>query len=216
VGSQGTGRDNHPCSPLSGGLPLGEEAPSDCQPWTGATSSTARDSWPSDAFDQWWSIYPRKDSKRAASEAFAKLGKQSRVSFAELMAKTLVLSNTPKGRNETAKRGQDLRPQPAKFLNQERFNDPPVTWGAARDAQPCAEEIRPSETFTDAEWSDRLKHFQIDGQWSRLWGPPPGESGCRVPVQLLSAEAWKGSGQEEREKPGDGGLHRMGGVKANP
>jgi hypothetical protein len=215
VGSQGTGRENNPCSPLSGDLPLKGETPSDDQPSKESTSSAARENWPSDAFDRWWSIYPRKDAKRAAHDAFDNLRKQGCVSFAELMAKTLILSDTPKGRNETAQRGQDLRPQPAKFLSQERFNDPPETWGAARDALPSAEDIRPSETFTEAEWSDRVKHFHIDGQWSRLWGPPPGESGCRVRVQLLSAEAWKGSVQGEQNKARDDGRNDMGGVKAS-
>ena len=108
------------------------------------------------------------------------------------MAKTAILSNTPKGRNETAKPGHDVRPQPATFLNQERFNDPPETWGAPQHTAQSAEDIRRPETFTEAEWLDRVKHFYLDRQWSRLWGPPPGESGCQVPEHLLSRETVEG------------------------
>ena len=87
------------------------------------------------------------------------------------MAKTVILSDTPKGRNENVKQGQDLRPQPATFLNQEQFNDLPETWGATQ--VPNTGEIRRPETFTEAEWSDRGKQFYRDRQWSRLWGPRP-------------------------------------------
>jgi hypothetical protein len=189
VRSQGKGRDNNPYSPLSGDvLPTEHEALNEQQP-SESTSPTSPDGWPSNAFSQWWSIYPRKDAEKVARAAFDKLRIRGSVSFADLMAKTLILSNTPKGRNEPAKRGQDVRPQPATFLNQERFNDPPETWGAAQDAVPSAEGIRPSETFSEAEWSDRVRHFHLDGQWSRFWGPPPGETGCQVPPHLLNGGA---------------------------
>jgi uncharacterized protein DUF1376 len=188
VGSQGKGSDNNPYSPLSGDLPLEDETLKEEQPST-STSPTSPDGWPPDAFDQWWPIYPRKDAKKTARAAFDKLRKRDRISFADLMAKTAILSNTPKGRNETAKSGQDVRPQPATFLNQERFNDPPETWGAAQNEVLSAEEIRRPETFTEAEWSDRVKHFHRDGQWSGLWGPSPGEAGCKVPAHLLNGGA---------------------------
>lgn len=189
LGSQGTGRDNNPYSPHSADISHEDEPLKEGQPSTEATSPASPNGWPLDAFDRWWSIYPRKDAKKAAKAAFDKLRTLGSVSFAELMAKTMILSNTPKGRNETAKGGQDLRPQPATFLNQERFNDPPETWGAAQDAVPNTEEIRRPETFTEAEWSDRVKHFNLDRQWSRLWGPPPGEFGCQVPAHLLNGGA---------------------------
>lgn len=192
AGSQGKERDNNPYSPLTGDLPLEDETLKEGQS-SASTSPTSPDSWLSDAFDQFWSIYPRRDAKKVAQAAFNKLRKRGSISFADLMAKTLILSNTPKGRNETAKPGQDVRPQPATFLNQERFNDPPETWGAAKNTTHSAENIRSPETFTDAEWLDRVKHFDLDGQWSRLWGPPPGESGCQVPEHLLSGETREGA-----------------------
>jgi hypothetical protein len=151
VGSQGKGRENNPYSPPSGDvLPNVNDALREQQP-SASTSPTTADGWPSDAFDQWWSIYPRKDAKKVARTAFEKLQKRGSISFADLMAKTAILSNTPKGRNEIAKPGHDLRPQPATFLNQERFNDPPETWGAAKNTAQSAEDIRSPETFTEAE-----------------------------------------------------------------
>jgi hypothetical protein len=186
AGSQGTGREGNPYSPLPEDLPLEEEALKLHRPPTEPTSSISPDRWPPDAFDLFWSVYPRKDAKKAARDAFDKLRDRGTISFADMMSKTLILSNTPKGRNENAKPGQDLRPQPATFLNQERFNDPPQTWGAAQDAVPTTQELRRPETFTEADWSDRVKHFYRDGEWSRLWGPPPGENGCQVPAHLLT------------------------------
>jgi hypothetical protein len=185
AGSQGKGRKNNPYSPLSGDfLPTEDEALKGQQP-SASTSPTSPAGWPPDAFDQWWSIYPRKDAKKVARAAFDKVRKRGSISFADLMAKTTNLSNTPKGRNETAKLGQDFRPQPATFLNQERFNDPPEIWGAAKNTAQSDEDIRSPETFTEVEWSDRVKHFFLDRQWSRLWGPAPGEDGCQVPAHLL-------------------------------
>jgi hypothetical protein len=43
------------------------------------------------------------DAKKVARAAFDKLRKRGSISFADLMAKTAILSNTPKGRNENAK-----------------------------------------------------------------------------------------------------------------
>jgi hypothetical protein len=188
-GSQGKGREDNPNSP-----PTGDDPPTEDEALKKGQSSpssppTSPDGWPSNAFDQWWSIYPRKDAKKVAYAAFEKLRKRGSISFADLMAKTTILSNTPKGRNETAKLGHDVRPQPATFLNQDRFNDPPETWGAAKNPAQSEENIRSPATFTEAEWSDRLKHFYLDHQWSRLWGPCPGEPGCKVPAHLLNGGA---------------------------
>jgi Protein of unknown function (DUF1376) len=189
VGSQGKGRDNNPYSPLSGDvLPTAHANEGQA---SAPTPPTTADGWPLDAFDQWWSIYPRKDAKKAANSAFDKLRKRGSISFADLMAKTAILSNTPKGRNEIAKSGQDLRPQPPTFLNQERFNDPPETWGAAQSTAQGDQDVRSPETFTEADWSDRVKHFHLDHEWSRLWGPPPDEDGCKVPAHLLPSETRK-------------------------
>jgi hypothetical protein len=204
VGSQGTGRDSNPYSPLPRDLPIENETAIERRS-SALTSPTSPGGWPPNAFDQWWSIYPRKDAKKVAHAAFDKLRERGSISFADLLAKTVILSNTPKGRNETAKLGQDVRPQPGTFLNQERFNDPPETWGAAKNEAQGVQNIRSPESFTDAEWLDRVKHFYLDRQWSRLWGPPPGEIGCHVPAHLLPAEPGAEPGPRGPKKPQDGG-----------
>ena len=61
MASQGTGRDNNPYSPLSADIPLENETLKN-QP--SSKLAIYPDGWPSDGFDRWWSIYPRKDAKR--------------------------------------------------------------------------------------------------------------------------------------------------------
>lgn len=46
---------------------------------------------------------------------------------------------------------------------------------------------RPSEPAVD--WPGRIAVFAEDGTWPHSWGPKPGESGCRVPSELLKARA---------------------------
>jgi Protein of unknown function (DUF1376) len=55
VGQQGKGREGKYYGSLPGDRPLEDES--------------AVEGWPSDAFDQWWSIYPRKDAKKVAHRA---------------------------------------------------------------------------------------------------------------------------------------------------
>lgn len=35
------------------------------------------------------------------------------------------------------------------------------------------------------DWETRLQVFRESGTWTHAWGPRPGESGCRVPSELL-------------------------------
>ena len=69
MGSQVKGREN-PYSPLSADIPL-ENGTLKNQP--SSKLAIYPDDWPSDGFDRWWSIYPRKDAKRVARDAFDKL-----------------------------------------------------------------------------------------------------------------------------------------------
>jgi hypothetical protein len=38
------------------------------------------------------------------------------------------------------------------------------------------------------DWPSRLRVWKRDGHWNRqgMWGPKPGEAGCRVPPELLA------------------------------
>jgi hypothetical protein len=60
-----------------------------------------------------------------------------------------------------------------------------------------AENLHSPETFTNAEWSDRVKHFFLVGQWSRLWGPAPGEKrlpGASTVAEESGGAQWGGEG----------------------
>ena len=73
-----------------------------------------------DAFERWWSVYPRKVGKGAAFRAFERKRKSygEDVLFSGLEAQLGNINSQQKGP------GQDYRPHPATWLNGERFNDP--------------------------------------------------------------------------------------------
>jgi hypothetical protein len=75
-------------------------------------------------------------------------------------------------------------PYPATWLNTGSYldeDDKPQT------QQSIAAPERDPRTFTDEEWSERLKAFAAGTQWpEQYWGPSPGKPGCRVPQHLLA------------------------------
>ncbi len=66
-----------------------------------------------DGFDQWWTVYPRKEAKGEAKRA-------------ELLRLTVLYADHMK------KRDKDFIPMPTTFLNQERWTDDGLTKGDVR------------------------------------------------------------------------------------
>jgi hypothetical protein len=190
TGSQVKGRDyKNPYSPQAGDAGLSQSEPPKV-PSTPRRPPPVADGWPEDAFDRWWAIYPRRDARKKAQAAFDKLRARRSISFDDLMSRTAALAQTPKGRNEGARSGQDIRPQGSAFLNGERFFDPIETWNGAPKTgsqAPPSMPTRDPSTFTDNDWLDRVRMYQGGQKWpSTLWGPEPGAAGCRVPLHLLN------------------------------
>jgi len=80
-----------------------------------------------DTFENFWSIYPRKVSKKKALQAWKKLKPDS-----ELVGKILLAVKKAKISKEWTKDGGQFIPHPATYLNQERWEDKltiPFEWG---------------------------------------------------------------------------------------
>ncbi|RDI65709.1 hypothetical protein [Nocardia pseudobrasiliensis] len=67
-------------------------------------------------FEAWWSVWPRKQAKRAAQQAFAKA--LTKIGFDDLMAATHRFADDPN-------REDRYTPHPATWLNGERWLDAP-------------------------------------------------------------------------------------------
>jgi hypothetical protein len=82
-------------------------------------------------FEEWWDAYPpqRRSGKRAAFAAWKNAGARVReinnwnagVAAKHLLDKVREFAESPKGRGEYC-------PQPATWLNQDRFDDDPAAW----------------------------------------------------------------------------------------
>ena len=71
-----------------------------------------------------------------------------------------------------------------------KFTKAPAVWlnkGSYLDetcAVPACEPERDAGTFTEADWLQRVAHFEKTGEWSGYWGPQPGKPGCGAPEHL--------------------------------
>jgi hypothetical protein len=122
----------------------------------------------SEQFELWWKLYPRKEGKGAASKAFEKLTlNQKRQAWKALR---LTSDDLASKMNDT--RG-NFCPQPATWLNQNRFDDTPCGTGG-----PAGNPIllkKPNEAQWD--WQDRIAWEIEQGKVSRTdaeqagWSP---------------------------------------------
>jgi hypothetical protein len=136
--------------------------------------------WPSDAFERWYEVYPRKKAPKAARRALDKLRVSGEITFPDLMAATERFAAAERARPIAERK---FIPYPASWLNDGSYAEEPEL--VAKDGPP----IRDPVTFTEADWSDRVRHFQRCGEWSGAWGPKPGAEGCKVPGHILAPRA---------------------------
>jgi len=45
-----------------------------------------------------------------------------------------------------------------------------------------------SDSANDIDWAKCCDAVIRSGQWSKLFGPPPGQPGCKVPAELVTPE----------------------------
>lgn len=143
--------------------------------------------WPSEAFDRWYKLYPRKKAPKAARKAFEKLASSREVSLPDLLARTeryaAEVNSWPTDRRQ-------FIPYPASWLNGGSYADEPDNAPTTQIAKPT----RDPATFTDQEWLERLHSYGATRAWSSLWGARPGDPGCIVPAHLQIRAA--GGGHE--------------------
>ena len=138
------------------------------------TSST--EEWPDDAFEQWYPLYPKKVDRLDAVRAFGKMRARDDVSFADLLTRTKQFSSIERAEWAGGK-DRKFTKAPAVWLNKGSYLDETC-------ALPACEPERDAGTFTEADWLQRVAHFQKTGEWSGYWGPQPGTPGCRAPDHL--------------------------------
>lgn len=82
-----------------------------------------------DGFEEWWTIYPRKEKKPRAEAAFRKVIKSLSIKYGSSNAALEWLRERTR-LFATSEIGQHGRfcPHPANWLNDERFNDEPAEW----------------------------------------------------------------------------------------
>jgi hypothetical protein len=147
-----------------------------------------RDGWPTDAFEQWYGLYARKAKPHEARRAFAKVQASGEITFSVLMARTKAAvadwATWPKDR-------QQFIPYPASWLNGGAYLT--ALQIPSKQRPSIAEPERDPVSFTDAEWVQRCKYFAENRLWPSQWGPPPGELGCLVPLNVLVLASGEGT-----------------------
>jgi len=139
--------------------------------------------WPEDAFALWYELYPRKKDRGAAEKAFAKARAKGLIGFDELLNATRRFVETMNDKEP------EFIKYPATWLNADSYLDEPDEHKAgARDVMIANPSVGP-QSFSDADWKDRLYNNWQKGEWSNFWGPRPGEPGCKVPAHLLNGGA---------------------------
>jgi hypothetical protein len=139
--------------------------------------------WPEDGFERWYPLYPRKKDRGTAEKAFDKARARGLIDFEELLAATSRYVEFTKDRESK------FIKHPAAWLNADSYLDEPdKPGGVAREATIAEPSLGP-QSFSDADWRNRLRDHWAKGEWSNLWGPRPGELGCLVPARLLNGGA---------------------------
>jgi len=141
------------------------------------SKSAAADAIETEFLETFWPIYPRKEDKKDALQAFRKARKK-------VDLETIMESLNRYSRKIEGKDRQYIR-TPARFLNAEAWLD-------------GSDEIPASMPVDVDRWRKRLQSGRRLHQWSaKEWGPAPGAPGCRVPAELL--EPGDGIGWTELE-----------------
>jgi len=136
-----------------------------------------RDRAPPAGFDEWYSVYPRKEAKQAAKRAFNAVLKSGLVAFPVLIERTKAFA-AAKNWPALSESERKYVPLPATWLNAGRYDDE-MPRG---EFVPAAIDPR---SFADDQWQRRLGPYHDNGAWSESWGPKPGAPGCFVPSHLI-------------------------------
>jgi hypothetical protein len=147
-----------------------------------------RQTWPSDAFESWYGLYPRKKSPKRARKAFERVRQSGEISLNELLAKTQRYADTVRRSIRDGRLEERYVPHPATWLNDGKYAEEIESGLPTGDTPKTNQPERDPRTFTAAEWQRRLAHFEKERCWPvQHWGPEPGRVDCLVPRSLLAA-----------------------------
>lgn len=113
-------------------------------------------------FARFWEAYPEKVGKRAAEAAYHKALKR----LGGHDPAGVILAGVQRAMSSRKWR-EGIVPNPATWLNQDRWEDDP--------GSQAAQATGPPEPVTEAEQRRRLRHFRDTGEWGPTWGTRPEE-----------------------------------------
>lgn len=151
----------------------------------------------SQEFDVLWALFPRKIDRGRALAAYQH-ARRSGVPLALIRAgiERFAADSAGKARKHVAR--------PENWLRGERwFDEPddgripgsPLDDGRGDDGFAYAAESTEHWRDRCALWFDRTRGGPLRDRWLGIWGPAPGEPGCRAPTAVLAEFGWSGEAQ---------------------
>lgn len=134
-----------------------------------------------DGFSEFYAAYPRKEARKAAAQAFEK------VVPTEISAQVLLEYTKQFARKwaDRPKHEHKFCPLAATWLNGARFIEEICSESLIQTEQHLPS--RSPSKVTETEWLNRLQLWEESGSWPQtIWGPPPGQPGCCVPINVLN------------------------------
>ena len=128
------------------------------------------------SFEEFWSICPKKVSKKACLSKFIGIIQRGEATIQDLF------DGMVRHRGEVHGKEAQYIPHPQTWLNQGRWTDGQENQAPTFNLDPEVSR----ETVSPKDWAKRMGVWNDTKGWSPKWGPKPGEAGCLVPDEILT------------------------------
>lgn len=127
-------------------------------------------------FELWYAEYPRHEARGAAEKSFRTARKQ--------VALDQLIEGARRYGRSTESAERKFIKLPATWLNAKCWADGEAS-SSNGHSKTNGHVMDVTKRIRDEPWEQRVAGFRRSGLWRNEWGFPPGESGCRVPDELL-------------------------------